>query len=474
MGKQWRPLLGLLAIVALGTGLRLAWVYFVNTQPISDFKHYNDLALSLLRHGTYTMPEGLDYIKQSTPYIQQGVSYPSAFRPPGYPFFLALVYALDPSILAAKIANVLLSDIWIVCTYLLVRRYVNGRAAWWAAFLTAVFPPAVSYTSLLSTEIPAVTLLLAILCLFAYRTGGRWNPWLLGLLMGLLSLVKPQYAVFPVLYALLWWGERGQAEQRDDLRLRPEREREEPREKKERRTGGWMRVRALLVSVCCAGVAMAFVISPWTIRNALVFHRFVPISTNGNFVLYINNNDRNKGMYMDAMDVPNSIFKTDRILDANGTYNEADAMQAARQEAIRWIRSHPRDAFLLGLDRLAASYFNVGREIEEWTMSQAEIRFDQVWVQPLLQGARAAALVIVGSGLLYALILLGLFCLRRPLNGLHRINLLFILFSTAVIFASEGQARYVFVIYPFFLMAAGWMIDRLARAVVGEGEERAS
>ncbi|GIM45621.1 membrane protein [Collibacillus ludicampi] len=464
MLKNSRSLKWLLAILVLGTGIRLAWIYYVNTQPISDFKHYHDLALSLLHNGTYTMPEGLDYIKESTPFIKQGVSYPSAFRPPGYPFFLVLVYSLDPSILAAKIANVLLSLVWIVCAYLLVRRYFNERTGLWAALLTAVFPPAVSYTSLLSTEILAVTLILVILCFFAYRTGGRWNPLLLGTFMGMLSLVKPQYAVFPALYAcMLWWERRGQ-------RLQQKRS-AGAQGWTERRKGLWSRIFSISVPVIYAGVFMALVISPWTLRNYLVFHRFVPISTNGNFVLYINNNDLNKGMYMDPMKVPHSIFKTDRILDEKGEYNEVDAMQLARQEAVRWITTHPRDAFLLGLDRLAVSYFNVGREIEEWTMSNAEIRFDQVWVQPLMQGARAAAWVVVGGGLLYSLILLFLFLRRRPLNVLHKINLLFIVFSTLVIFATEGQARYVFVIDPFFLIGVSWMIERLTQAITHEGEE---
>lgn len=460
--KNSRSIGWLVAILLLGTVLRLAWIYYVRTEPISDFKHYSDLAMSLLRRGSYTLPEGLDYLKASTPYLQQGVPYPSAFRPPGYPFFLALLYFFSPTFLAAKLANVVLGDLWIFCIYLLGRRYFSERVGLCAALLTAIFPPAVGYTSILATEILAVTLLLLILCAHAYRWGGRWNPFWLGLLMGFLSLVKPYFFVFPLLYALLlWWQWR------------------EGGENESKGMGGsyFSRCRQNLGPflrhvgwpVVTAALAMVLLISPWTVRNYLVFHRFVPISTNGDFVLYINNNELSQGMYMDALRVPHSIFLTNRILNAQGQYNEADAMKLAGEEAKKWILAHPRDAFLLGLDRWAASYFNAGNEIWEWAMDKGEILIPAVWVTPLLQGARAFALVAVGSGLFYALLLLVLSFRRRPMNLGHKIQLLFVLFFLAVIFASEGQPRYVFTSYPFFLLGMAWMMDRLAAAV---GEER--
>ncbi len=456
-----RPIKWLLLILLLGMILRLAWVYYVNTQPVSDFKHYNDLALSLLHGGGYNMPEGLDYIKQSTPFIQQGVHYPSAFRPPGYPFFLVALYLLHPSILTAKIGNALLGAAWICCAFLLGRKYWSDRAGLWAAGMTAVFPPAIAYTSVLGTEILAATLLLSILCLYAYQVGGRWNPLLVGAFMGLLSLVKPEFIVLPVLYALLLWWQTGGRQATDAAG--PAGAPGEGRQQMFVRERLLVCVRGALL----AALALAIVISPWTVRNYLVFHRFVPISTNGDLVLYINNNDLNRGMYMDPMLVPGSIFKTGRILDSQGVYNEADAMKLAGQEAERWILGNPRQFFMLGLDRLSVSYLYAGSEIEEWTMTatHAEVRFDKIWVPPLLQIAQGAALVAVGGGSLYCLLLLFSFFDRRPLNDLHKINLLFILFLTAVIFASEGQPRDVFTVYPFFILGIAWMAERLSRAL---------
>ncbi|WP_018132124.1 ArnT family glycosyltransferase [Effusibacillus pohliae] len=438
----------LLAILALGTGLRLLWIYYVNTQPVYDFKRYHDLAMSLLQTGRYTLPEGLDYIKSNTLYIQTGVHYPTAFRPPGYPFFLAAVYALHPSILAAKLANVGLSTVWMVCMYLLGSRFFSERIGLWAAFLTAIFPPAISYTSVISTEILSAALLLVILCIHFYRIGRPWvrHP-VLGCLMGFLSLVKPYFIVLPAIYGLLvWWQQR---EQDAAATIR-------------------RRIVRIAVPVLTVTLTMAAVISPWTIRNYLVFHRFVPISTNGDFVLYINNNDLSQGIYMDVMKVPNSIFKTDRILNEQGEYNEADAMKLARQEAIRWIRLHPDKFVLLGLTRLAVSYLNVGAEIWEWTMSQAQLRFDPVWIQPLIQAERVSGLVVVGGGAFYSLVVLFNLLRRQKMNQLHVINLLFVAFFTMVIFASEGQPRYMFVMFPFFLLGIAWMGARMSAALTND------
>ncbi|MDT2194622.1 hypothetical protein [Paenibacillus larvae] len=173
---------------------------------------------------------------------------------------------------------------------------------------------------------------------------------------------------------------------------------------------------------------------------------------------------------MDAMKVPDSIFKTDRILDENGNYNEPDAMKAAKSEAVKWILSHPKKFFFLGIDRLAASYLNAGDEVGYWSMPEGnEARFNKEWVKPLIQGSSAFSLIVVGGGLVYALIILYQFIRFRPMNVMHKLNLMFIAFLTVVIFFSEGQPRYMFPLYPFFILGIAWMGDLAVKALRFEG-----
>lgn len=437
----------LAAILLTGMALRLGWIWAVNTQPVYDFKHYHDLALSLLREGRYAMPEGLDYIKADTPYVQTGVHYATAFRPPGYPLFLTAVYAVYPSILAAKLANVALSAVWILGMYGIGARLAGVRTGLLAAGLTALFPPAVAYCGVLGTEILAVTLLTAVLWLHVRGAGARPGGLaVLGALMGALTLVKPYFGAMPVLYALLrgWQArreERAAGEGRREGALRP-----------------W---RAALVALLCTGAAAAAVVAPWTVRNYLVFHRFVPVSTNGDFVLYINNNDRSRGMYMDVLEVPGSIFKTDRVLGPDGAYNEAVAMSRAKEEAVRWIREHPLQFFQLGLKRLGITFFEPGKDVEMWAVSPAVLRVNPGWIEPLLLGTKAAVLVIVGTGLFYAAAAAVRWAARGRTAELHEINLLFVAFLTAVVFFSEGQPRYLFPMYPFFILGVSWLFVRV-------------
>ncbi|MBC8080703.1 MAG: glycosyltransferase family 39 protein [Gorillibacterium sp.] len=440
--SKWMP--WLLAILILGTVLRLVWIYNVNTQPISDFKHYHDLALSVLQRGTYELPEGLDYIKADTPYIKTGEHYPTAFRPPGYPLFLAAIYAVWPNILAAKLANVAMSILWMLAMFALGKKYASERTGLWAAFLTAIFPAAISYTSVLSAEIISVSLVMSILSVHAYKPGPLWlRSILLGLAAGFLALVKPYYIALPALYFLLVWWQAGNARFVYDWRLG---------------------VKKGLLGMCALILGMVIIISPWTIRNIHVLHRFVPISTNGSFVLYINNNDLATGKYMDAMKVPGSIFKTDQVVDANGNYNESDAMKLAGVEAKKWMMSHPVETVILGFKRLTLSYTQVGSEVWEWTMSKAHVRIGANTTALVVQAHRLSGLVAVGAGLLYALLMLWRFLWRKPIQELDGIILLFTMFYTAVIFASEGQPRYTYTLYPFLLLSIVCLSMKLNQA----------
>ncbi|CAB3395500.1 conserved membrane protein of unknown function [Kyrpidia spormannii] len=461
-GRPW-----LAAILLFGIALRLGWIWAVNTQPISDFLHYHDLAMSLLHQGRYEMPEGLDYIKMDTPYVKTGEHYPTAFRPPGYPFFLMAVYAVYPSVLAAKLANVALDGLWMWAVYTLAAAG-GKRAGLLGAGVAAVFPTSVAYSSVLGTETLSAALVMVIAALhvrgFDRRPAGIAA---LGALMGGLALVKPYFAVMPVLYGALYY-------------LRAREERGAPVTAL-RHPGagprGWLRPwtagtawRRAILALVVSGAAAAAVVAPWTVRNALVFHRFIPISTNGDFVLYINNNDANRGWYLDPLQVPNSIFKTDRVLGPDGVYDEAVAMARAKEEGIAWIRAHPLGFIRLGIDRLSVSYFNLAGDVADWSVAPAELRIDRRWVEPLLQGARAAALVVIGGGWVYVLAM----GLRRiaglRLGAAHRVNVLMIAFVTAVIFASEGQPRYLFPIYGFWIAGVAFAAHRAASDKTAEDQ----
>jgi hypothetical protein len=94
--------------------------------------------------------------------------------------------------------------------------------------------------------------------LWAWDEGASWGRWLLaGALFGVLALVRPEYLAIAVLVAIAVFAREAAADWR----------------------------RSLLRAAIFLG-ALALVVVPWTIRNAVALDRFVPISTGGGQVLF--------------------------------------------------------------------------------------------------------------------------------------------------------------------------------------------
>ncbi len=193
----------LAAILAAGLLLRLTYLLEVSRAPDFDAPRfearYHDYWARALITGDWTPPAGVtDPEIRSRPY----------FRPPGYPFFLALTYRLTgtgywwPRALqmALGLASCLL-------LHRLARQGFGRPAALFAAALMAVYWIFIFFEA----ELMAVSLLLLLL-ISALVLAARWREGLtvrralgVGVLIGLAALVRPNAAVLlPVL--VLWAG----------------------------------------------------------------------------------------------------------------------------------------------------------------------------------------------------------------------------------------------------------------------------
>jgi hypothetical protein len=126
----------------------------------------------------------------------------SLLRPPGYPAFVAVVYALTDRVVAHVIAvEVVLGVATVVLTYYFARDLVGSTAAALAAFVLAIDPVSIAMSSYLTTEVLFAFLWVAA----AYAWSGALeleDPWwgvATGLLFGLSALVRPIAAYLPVL-----------------------------------------------------------------------------------------------------------------------------------------------------------------------------------------------------------------------------------------------------------------------------------
>jgi len=237
----------LVAILALGFGLRAYRVVEPLGTPGDDSRAYYALSKALYEDGSYGGPEFRD----------------SSDWSPGAPLLYgASFYATGGAREGtARIVEALLGVAAILVVFLLGKRIACRPAGLIAAFGVAVYPPFIHSTGALMSEPPAILSLSAAVLAFLWAGNQRrLSAWLLpGFLFGLAALIRPEYLVVGIAFAVL-------------AAIRIGRER------------GWrpgMAGAALLVA------AFLLPIIPWTVRNLVVLDRFVPISTGGGKALYV-------------------------------------------------------------------------------------------------------------------------------------------------------------------------------------------
>src|SRR5262245_29404042 len=126
------------AVLALALCVRLAWVLLVPNEQYSDSVWYDGAAANLAANGVYG-PEG-----------------PSAWFPPGYPFFLAAIYRLVGHVeLAGKLGNVAIGTALTGFTYLLGRLVAGPAVGLLGALAITVWPNLIFHTGILSSDLLA-------------------------------------------------------------------------------------------------------------------------------------------------------------------------------------------------------------------------------------------------------------------------------------------------------------------------------
>jgi 4-amino-4-deoxy-L-arabinose transferase-like glycosyltransferase len=246
-----RTLVALAAIALLGLVVRAYVVVNPVEHRADDSAAYYAISKALYEEQSFGGPEFRD----------------SSDWSPGAPFLYAAAYYATGGARegTARIVEALLGVATILVVFALGWRLGGRELGRWvglfAAFAVAVYPPFIHTTGELMSEPPAMlTLPAAILAfLWASDRGGTW-PWLApGLLFGLTAIFRPEYMFVGLAFVVL-------------AALR----------------AGWGREwRAGLLAALVLLAAFALPVIPWTVRNAIVLDRAVPISTGGGKALYV-------------------------------------------------------------------------------------------------------------------------------------------------------------------------------------------
>ena len=336
--------------------IRLA--YILTLQPRLfwfDGEHYSRLATGLLEHGTYLNDRGR----------------PSAHWPPGYPLFMAAVYALfGVNIVAVRVVQCLIGAATVAVVHRIARRVLDRSGAWLAALATALYPLFI-YSA--GADMP-VTLQIALigggvlLTLVAVERGSARAALGAGLLGAWATLVAGSALPAFLLFALwMAWNRDGTASHSHSRNIR-------------------------LALVCLLPIVV--IVGAWTVRNQRAFGHPVLVSTNGGYNLWLGNHPGvkastgNRAEVPGPDEVPGMEAEAARIWALPG--NEATRDSAFTRRALEYITADvPR--FL----RLSLS-----KSLELWALYQKPMNEDR----PRLGLEKLASLLSYGLLLPFALV----------------------------------------------------------------------
>jgi hypothetical protein len=343
---------------------------------LPDEEHYFILATNIVERSFYSI-DG---------------QHPTAYRPPGYPFFLSLFRSFGAGVILTRIINYLLLAVSTYLVYLTLQKQQSSLAGVLGAMMVFAYPVLFFTASTLYPQTLASFFLIAIICIIAGDEVRLRHFLIIGFLFAWLILTVPTFA-FSLLVFTIWFFARR------------------------------YRVRDILAMLA----VVLFVLSAWSIRNYRVFDTFVFISTNGGENLLLGNSENttpNAGRQV-------SIWKYENA--ARGL-SEVERDRYLGQQALDYMANNKvRTLQLYGLKVL--NYFNYRNELVTET-GMGQIR---------------DVLMLVTYGLL-----IGFFILRLLFAGRYRLTafeaLLIIVYITNAFFSATFFTRIRFRL-PFDYLA---------------------
>jgi 4-amino-4-deoxy-L-arabinose transferase-like glycosyltransferase len=246
-------------MVLIALVLRLAVIPFDTIENLMDADHVHAWEQGNVARALVT---GQGF---GSPFVSQ---QKSAIMTPVYPLIVAGIFKVfgvhtAGSIFAVHAFDCLINSLACIPIFLLGRRGFSRQVGLWAAWTWVFFPYGIYFAAAWAWSTHLLLLCLLWLLYLAQRMEqsprlGLWAGF--GLLAGFAGLTEPSIlVVIPFLMALAAW------------RLA--------------RVGRRWLVPGLVASVVLAGT-----ISPWLIRDAVVFHRFIPMRDSMGLELWMGNN----------------------------------------------------------------------------------------------------------------------------------------------------------------------------------------
>jgi 4-amino-4-deoxy-L-arabinose transferase-like glycosyltransferase len=399
----------------LGVILSLQTVYFAALgewppQVVADNTRYEGPAWNLAQGRGLTIawpdfkdPTLRDAACARVPDACQGELYPTASYPPGYQFFLAAVYFVaGRNLWVVEAVQLGLLLVMFVLFERMAFRLLRRDGYIFSMLIAAMYPFLARQASRVMGDHHHSALLLAGVACLVLMTAGARRGIAAGLLLGLATFVRP-YSLFAVAAALAI---------------------------PEVRRNASIRSSELLAAV--AAFAAPFV--PWTVRNWLVFGKFIPLSASGlGYGFFLN---QIEARYGSALRPEVQALINERSAQM-GEYLAIETNQQLTRAGVAWVLSDP----LAFLSLLPGRVF-------------------RVWVSLGYSGegySKAAILLAAFLGGLLLLGLLGMFRVAR--QGSWSALAIIIIVYWAFLLISPSEARRTLPLRLPLLLFAGAAID---------------
>lgn len=373
--KKWPGGSSSILILSLATFLASFLIIF-NYYPVdpnaypNDPEAYNHLAKNIVQYKEYgqeNAPEQKE-IKLFGKTVAHRYLYPTAYRPVGYPTFIAAIYAITHTSnhRLVTIAQFLLHLVALLFLWKLVRQHFDQKIANAALLLYILNTPLLFIGNNLWSETLAQSLIIFFIYLYIKITTDadskrvRFLPAALaGILGGWLILTKPVYLIYiPVLLIYLvtnivkrWSGRRVKLPNWPATQM----------------------IVVLLITTICGG---------WALRNSLLAGKFTSIATNGGINMFLGNNPyvfNGRAAFWPPKSYVEEVLERDhkdmsipeihRNIGFEGIKIETENDAHYTDAAWRWIKKNPARFIKLALNKvqfaLAPDFYLFGNPQDE-------------------------------------------------------------------------------------------------------------
>lgn len=414
-----------ISVFLVGIFLRYWTIIKIINEPKSDFLNYYNRAVSFAN--------GLDFY--------------TITKPMGYPVILGTWFRLtsDQSVLNAKYFNFVLSILTLVCVFLLIRQLKLTSSHGILVFSTFAFCPLLFlYVNVLGIETIAVFFLCFLLNIY-FAKSMSWivRYVLLGIISAILATLKSYFITLPLVII--------SANLVINFICK---------EKLFKRS---------LVNGFVMLIAMGVLLIPSMIKNYSITNELVPVASNGDRVMYLNNNDLSLGGNKTFPTIPksNELKNQIGILESRYIDKEQFTYQIDKLLAIetrRWILSNPIEFLKLGILRLSRVFLASGIN---WTIEDVS-----KGIKPNIPLSRIVLILENYYQFFKNLLVMGLFLLTvrgfwniffqkdRLVNPLVVLIIISTLWQTSVYFLGEGQPRYFQTFIPFAIFSLPYLFGK--------------